>query len=94
MRETAANIYLPMYAVIERSSLDWAYYFFIGLDYAPLVLVSMPTILCTGLVGVAAYISDKGWEDKEYRTNVGVFQVTRKVLRLLVRHLSKFLAVL
>ena len=76
MRDTAANIYLPMYAVIERESPEWAYYFFILMDYAPLVLVSMPIILCTGLVGVSAYNSEKGWEDKEYRTSVGVTQVT------------------
>ena len=75
MRDTASNIFLPMYAVIERESPEWAYYFFILLDYAPLVLVSMVTLLCTGLVGVSACISEKGWEDKEFRTSVGVFQV-------------------
>lgn len=75
MKQTAANIYLPLYAVTERESPGWAYYYLILLDYVPLVLISLPTVLCTVLVGVAVRISGAGWENREHRISVGVFQV-------------------
>eukprot|EP00116_Pleurobrachia_bachei_P008674 sb/3468936/ len=64
-----------MYAVTERENPLLAHYTFLLLDYAPLAVVSVPTLLCVALVGVAMYISGKGWGDRGYERSSGVFQV-------------------
>ena len=74
-RRSAGNIFMPMYTVLERENSLLAHFTFLLLDYAPLAVVSVPTLLCVGLVGVAMYISGKGWGDKGYERSSGVFQV-------------------
>ena len=71
-----SNIYAPLFAITERSSKDWAFYYFIFADWIPVIMVTIVTLGNMALVAVSAGRSKLGWVDRVYRLDMHVLSLT------------------